>query len=571
MSWLLLVLIAAGDPLQAQPPGRDRGGRGDRGGDRGSMRGGPGFPGGPGGPGFPGGPGGMRVFGGPGGSVPGGPGGPGGMPGGPGGMPGGPGGMPGGPGGGASSFLSRMDTNGNGMLDPEESEGRARMFLDRIAGEAKLDLSRPVPLDAINRAFEEMRNRRAEEMGGDRSRGDDRGRDRGEDRGGSRSSSQGQANLAPLVPGFGEPDLFDPVPGFGDLGERFAVTIEEADLQEATRTMGRNDANRDGVLDGDEIRNGRWGEDPLQTDRNRDGKLTLNELALRYAVRRGEREGSSSSRSRTASRSTSSRGSSSAPSRPSSGDNNNQNRMIEMIFGRYDSNRNGVLEKDEWGSFRSDPSGYDTNKDGKITREEFTAAMAGRFGGRGRGGGDDASSDRSRWFSRRDGGEDNGEGGGGGRPGSSAVASGRKSYRVASATERLSAFEGLPEWFARSDADGDGQVRMSEYATSWSDDVVADFSQFDLNGDGIVTPKECLNAVNAGAVQGAASSSAMASSSRESSVGGRRDRRSYSSRGGGDTTVSSSSPAADTSSSAASPATAAQVAFRLPTSSMRWV
>ena len=166
------------------------------------------------------------------------------------------------------------------------------------------------------------------------------------------------------------------------------------------------------------------------------------------------------------------------------------------------------------------------------------------------------NSDRSRWFSRRDGGEESGEGGGSGRPGSSAVASGRKSYRVASATERLSTFEGLPEWFARSDADGDGQVRMSEYATSWSDDVVADFTQFDLNGDGIVTPKECLNAVDAGAVQGAASSSAMASSSRESSFGRRRDRRSYSSGGGVDTTVSSSSPAADTSSSAASPAAA---------------
>ena len=165
------------------------------------------------------------------------------------------------------------------------------------------------------------------------------------------------------------------------------------------------------------------------------------------------------------------------------------------------------------------------------------------------------NSDRSRWFSRRDGGGDNGEAGGSAREGSPTVASGRKSYRVANATERLSAFEGLPEWFARSDADGDGQVRMSEYATSWSDDVVADFTQFDLNGDGIVTPKECLRAVEAGAVQGAASSS-VASSSLESSSGRRRDRRSSSSGGGVDTTVSSSSSVPDTSSSAASTPTA---------------
>ena len=49
----------------------------------------------------------------------------------------------------------------------------------------------------------------------------------------------------------------------------------------------------------------------------------------------------------------------------------------------------------------------------------------------------------------------------------------------------------------------DGQIKMAEYATSWSDDVVADFAQFDLNGDGIVTPAECLQAVDQGAVQGA--------------------------------------------------------------------
>ncbi len=241
------------------------------------------MPGGPGG--MPGGPGGM-------------PGGPGGMPGGPGGMPGGPGGMPGGPGGmrggfggggGPAGFLARMDANGNGMLDPEESQGPARMFLDRIAGEAKLDLSRPIPLDTITKAFEEMRNRRSQEGGGDRGRG--RGEEGGPGRGDNGSSARNQPEVQPLVPGFGEPDLFDPVPGFGDLGERFAVKIEEQDMQEATRTMGRSDTNKDGVLDADEIRNGRWGEDPLQTDRNRDGKLThqRTRTAVRDPPQRRER------------------------------------------------------------------------------------------------------------------------------------------------------------------------------------------------------------------------------------------------------------------------------------------
>ncbi len=413
--------------------------------------------------------------------------------GGPGGMRGGPGGWGGmrggGPGGGPAGFLARMDANGNGMLDPEESQGPARMFLDRIASEAKLDLSRPIPLDRVTKAFEEMRNRRRDMRGGP---GEDGGR--GGPEGGSSSSSD--SDVQPLVPGFGEPDLFDPVPGFGELGERFAVKIDDEDRKEALRTMGRSDRNRDGVLDADEIRAGSWGEDPMETDRNRDGKLTLNELALRYAIRRTEESGGNSGRGRTASRGRNS--SSPGGSQRSSDQNDRQNRMVEMIFQRYDSNRSGTLEKDEWGQFRSDPSGYDSNHDGKITRQEFAAGMAGRFGGRGGNGGD-----QGRWFARRGGGgNDQGGASDSTSSGSPASPGGRKSYRSPSPTQRLASIEGLPEWFARSDTDGDGQVQMSEYASSWSEQVVADFAQFDINGDGIVTPKECMKAKEAGAVQG---------------------------------------------------------------------
>ncbi len=438
----------------------------------------------------------------------------------------------GGPGGGPGGFVARMDTNGNGMLDPEESQGPARMFLDRIAGEAKLDLSRPIPLDDITKAFDEMRNRRMQEMGGERGRG--RGEEGGNGRDGGGSEGSG-AEVEPLVPGFGEPDLFGPVPGFGDIGERFAVSIEEEDRQEALRTMGRSDTNQDGVLDGDEIRNGRWGGDPLQTDRNRDGKLTLNELALRYAMRRSEESGTSTPRSRNTNRGSTAR--SNGNNGEATAANDGQNRMVEMIFQRYDSNRSGALEREEWSSFRSDPSGYDTNKDGKITRDEFAAGMAGRLGGgRGRGSGGD---EQGGWFARREGGP-GGEGGGEApaAPGKTATpSSGRKSYRMATPAERLAAIEDLPEWFSRSDSDGDGQVRMSEYASSWSDDVVADFNQFDLNGDGIITPKECMQAKEGGAFQGMASGGggggggfASRSDGRGSDGGRRGDRRPPSSR-----------------------------------------
>ncbi|MHB0959098.1 MAG: EF-hand domain-containing protein [Pirellulaceae bacterium] len=427
----------------------------------------------------------------------------------------------GGPGGGGMGFVARLDANGNGMLDPEESEGRARMFLERTG----LDLSRPIPLDQVSKAFEEMRNRRAEEMGGP-GRGEDRdgeGRRGGDERSNEQGASAQQ--VEPLVPGFGEPDMFDAVPGFGDLGEKFAVAIEEQDLQEAQRTMGRSDTNQDGILDAEEIRNGRWGDDPLQTDRNRDGKLTLNELALRYAVRRVAREGGSTN-SQSSNRTAARGGAATGNRRAASGESDRargSDRMLQLMFARYDRNQSGELEKDEWSAFPSDPSAYDANRDGKISRDEFPAAMASRFGGRGGGEGE---GDRSRWYSRRQGEEGpprtqeaNAE-----ATSESPVASvdSKRSYRVRSAAERLADFEELPEWFARADANGDGQVKMAEYSTAWTDSVVADFAQFDLNGDGIVTPGECIKATETGAVQGATVAPASSEASVSVRTSGRR-------------------------------------------------
>jgi Ca2+-binding EF-hand superfamily protein len=416
-------------------------------------------------------------------------------------------------------WMTRLDTNGNGMLDPDESQGRARMFLDRTG----LDLSRPIPMDRVTRAFEEMRNRRAEEGG----RGDDEGRrGRGEE-GGSGDRAAGKAETSSLVPGFGETDLFDPVPGFGDLGEKYAVAIDEEDRQEALRTMGRSDVNQDGVLDADEIRTGRWSDDPLQTDRNRDGKLTLTELALRYAIRRVEREGSGGAERSTARNGGGNRGGRppSPGAGPETGQGSGPDRMLQMMFGRYDRNGNGVLDRDEWNAFPADPSRYDANQDGKISREEFAAAMAARFGGR-RGGGDGSDGERGRWFARREGEEPaGGDPASAAAPEPAAASAARKSYRIRTGAERLSDVSGLPEWFGRTDANGDGQVSMAEYSTSWNEQVAADFAQFDLNNDGIATPAECVKATEAGAVQGAPSTASVSSASVERPRDRRRDER----------------------------------------------
>ncbi len=63
----------------------------------------------------------------------------------------------------------------------------------------------------------------------------------------------------------------------------------------------------------------------------------------------------------------------------------------------------------------------------------------------------------------------------------------RHSYRFTSASDRK---PGLPSELRSRDANGDGQVSMSEFSHYWSSSTVAEFRRWDLNNDGIITPKE---------------------------------------------------------------------------------
>ncbi len=231
------------------------------------------------------------------GAFPGGPGGPGGAPGGSpwGGRGGDRGGMRmefGGGGGGfdPSSFISRMDRNGNGNIDPDEMEGPARFMLERMArNNPNIDMSKPIPITAITDAMSAFR------------------RDRGEGGGGWGGDSPwggggGEENMTleerVLVPGFGVKKELAPIPGFGSNPFKFNVKVEEQDLRDAGERIQRYDRNRDGTLDANELREGRWGDDPMTFDQNGDGKLTREELAVRSAKRRQNSSSSNPSNQR---------------------------------------------------------------------------------------------------------------------------------------------------------------------------------------------------------------------------------------------------------------------------------
>jgi hypothetical protein len=53
--------------------------------------------------------------------------------------------------------------------------------------------------------------------------------------------------------------------------------------------------------------------------------------------------------------------------------------------------------------------------------------------------------------------------------------------------------KGLPAWFIRRDADGDGQLTMSEFAPKATRTQLAQFTRYDANRDGVITAAEYLH------------------------------------------------------------------------------
>lgn len=173
-----------------------------------------------------------------------------------------------------SSFLDRLDANGNGVLDPDEQQGPASFLIGRLQQtDPSIVSGRPIPIAKIKEGFEKMR-------GGSSVSTDPRSS-------GASSQAAGDAALMAelLVPGFGDELAPMPLMGFGPKAEMLAVPVTDADRNEAGESMRRYDRNRDGFIAKDEL-SSRMSGNPLDFDRNRDGKLSLDELAVRYARKR---------------------------------------------------------------------------------------------------------------------------------------------------------------------------------------------------------------------------------------------------------------------------------------------
>jgi hypothetical protein len=156
----------------------------------------------------------------------------------------------------------------------------------------------------------------------------------------------------------------------------------------------------------------------------------------------------------------------------------------QKMINSNDANKDGKLQKDEMTEMFFKPK--DTNNDGAVTLDELATQLAPK--GESKPEGDkSASSDRPRGDHRPRGDR------GGDRERETSLGDGasRKSERFLTAKERLP--KGAPDWFVDADEDGDGQVLMAEYTDRWTESKAKEFAGRDLDGDGVITPREATS------------------------------------------------------------------------------
>ena len=155
----------------------------------------------------------------------------------------------------------------------------------------------------------------------------------------------------------------------------------------------------------------------------------------------------------------------------------------QSLVRQYDTNRNGILERDEWKNMSGDWQPADTNNDGILTVDEIANYLMRRSkkGGYGLAGSPASAGPPSTWKSYA---ADAARG----RVGSTDPL--HRGARFLTPAERLP--KGLPDWFLAKDTNGDGQISMSEFSQSWNEATAKDFSSYDLNGDGVITAEEVL-------------------------------------------------------------------------------
>jgi hypothetical protein len=157
------------------------------------------------------------------------------------------------------------------------------------------------------------------------------------------------------------------------------------------------------------------------------------------------------------------------------------NKQASDLIDRHDKNSNHILEGDELKELGMS-RGADQNGDQAITKNELVAfytpkppsSTSTQSASSSASAAESRPSTSSKTVENPNGGDVR-----------KLVNKTRKSYRFKLAKERIKTWR-----FASRDANGDGQVAMSEYSRSWSDRTAAEFQRYDRDNDGMITPEE---------------------------------------------------------------------------------
>ncbi|MBN2022508.1 MAG: hypothetical protein JW809_06905 [Pirellulales bacterium] len=178
-------------------------------------------------------------------------------------------------------------------------------------------------------------------------------------------------------------------------------------------------------------------------------------------------------------------------------------RYAQRMISSYDTNADARLVPDEWARMKGSPRAIDRDGDGAITVAEMAQYVA-NFGRRRKvrllsTPADDAAANQPLLRPAApipEGGATQGESVGESRGPAGLVfdpptpREPGQDRRFHVPPERRPA--GLPDWFNARDANGDGQLTMAEFAPKATQADRADFARYDADGDGLLTPDECL-------------------------------------------------------------------------------
>jgi Ca2+-binding EF-hand superfamily protein len=400
------------------------------------------------------------------------------------------------------ALMARLDANKNGILDANELNDRTRDFLRRMGME---DLGESIPVADVIKKFEERNSGRQSPSQNESAR---------------RSSNDVESSIASVrkLPGFDTPIASaTPLPKFLGVastapGVKAYEQYSDSVKTEVDNTLRRYDTNNDGVIDAEEMKEMRWrAPSAAEADLNGDGILNREEIAHRYAQResansqnsggssgrdtnRGGDRGNASDRgnnSGTSGRNDSSRNDSRGEERPASTSSNastngnnsrsssssgiDYRRYAQEMFDKYDENKDGVLDKDEFSKLRRKPPNADSDNDGNVTLQELVAAYEEMERS-----GATSSTNNISSSAPASGGDNNRT-----ERNSRASISTRGSSRPTPGGGDSGSFS-----IARYDKNNDGQVQMWEFADEWTAETLAEFRKWDKNNDGVITADE---------------------------------------------------------------------------------